>query len=234
MSASAKFNSRYEIKEIVGEGGMGIVYRAVDRELKRDVALKTIKELLDKYRVEWNKPTEPFRVIGNIHYVGTAGLASYLITTPQGHILIDTVMPESTARIKENIARLGFNVADIKFLLNTHAHIDHTGGFAELKAEAGAQMVAGTADKPLLEGGYYPGDEKNTDLAFAGVDIPRVAVDYHGHGRLFAEFLLGGQLQGGFDPGEDDLPVDVLLVVHLIHDPQEVGTFHDYLVVVYV
>jgi metallo-beta-lactamase class B len=114
---------------------------------------QTIKDLLDKYRVEWNRLTEPFRVIDNIYYVGTAGLASYLITTPQGHILIDTVMPESTARIKENIAKLGFKFADIKFLVNTHAHIDHTGGFAKLKAETGAQMVAGNADKPLLEGG---------------------------------------------------------------------------------
>jgi len=92
----------------------------------------------------------------NIHYVGTNGLAIYLITSPQGHILIDTGLPEATPQIKSSIAKLGFKVADIKYLLNTHAHFDHTGGFAELKKETGAQLIAGTGDRPLLEGGYYP------------------------------------------------------------------------------
>ena len=66
-------------------------------------------------------------------------------------------MPEATSQIRANIEKLGFKVADIKYLLNTHAHIDHTGGLAELKQASGAQIVAGEADKPLLEGGYYPG-----------------------------------------------------------------------------
>ena len=96
-------------------------------------------------------------MIGNVYYVGTDGLASYLITSPQGHILVDTVMPEATSQIKANIEKLGFKITDIKYLLNTHAHIDHTGGLAEMKQASGAQMVAGEADKPLLEGGYYPG-----------------------------------------------------------------------------
>jgi metallo-beta-lactamase class B len=138
---------------------------------------QTIKDLLDQRRAQWNAPTEPFRIIDNVYYVGTAGLASYLIVTPQGSILIDTVMPEATALIKANIEKLGFEVADIKFMLNTHAHIDHTGGFAELKKDSGAQMVAGAADKPLLEGGYYPGEEKNTDLAFPGVKVDRAVKD---------------------------------------------------------
>jgi metallo-beta-lactamase class B len=138
---------------------------------------QTIKDLLDRNRVEWNAPTEPFRIVDNIYYVGTAGLASYLIVTPQGSILIDTVMPESTALIKANIEKLGFKMADIKFMLNTHAHIDHTGGFAELKKDTGAQMIAGTADKPLLEGGYYPGEEESTDLAFPGVKVDRTVDD---------------------------------------------------------
>ena len=73
-------------------------------------------------------------MIGNVYYVGTNGLASYLITSPQGHILVDTVMPDATSQIKGNIEKLGFKVTDIKYLLNTHAHIDHTGGLAEMKA----------------------------------------------------------------------------------------------------
>ena len=98
------------------------------------VQAQTPKDLLAAMLVKWNKPTEPFKMIGNVYYVGTEGLASYLITSPQGHILVDTVMPEATSQIKANIEKLGFKVTDIKYLLNTHAHIDHTGGLAEMKA----------------------------------------------------------------------------------------------------
>ena len=134
---------------------------------------QTPKDLLAALLVKWNKPTEPFKMIGNVYYVGTDGLASYLITSPQGHILVDTVMPEATSQIKANIEKLGFKVTDIKYLLNTHAHIDHTGGFAELKQASGAQMVAGEADKPLLEGGYYPGAREETALNFPPVKVDR-------------------------------------------------------------
>src|SRR6476620_8866675 len=130
------------------------------------VAAQTPKDLIAALKVKWNTPTEPFKMIGNVYYVGTDGLASYLITSPQGHILVDTVMPEATSQIKANIEKLGFKVADIKYLLNTHAHIDHTGGLAEMKQASGAQLVAGEADKPLLEGGYYPGARKETALNF--------------------------------------------------------------------
>ena len=134
---------------------------------------QTPKDLLAALLVKWNKPTEPFKMIGNVYYVGTDGLASYLITSPQGHILVDTVMPEATSQIKANIEKLGFKVTDIKYLLNTHAHIDHTGGLAEMKQASGAQLVAGEADKPLLEGGYYPGAREETALAFPPVKVDR-------------------------------------------------------------
>jgi metallo-beta-lactamase class B len=137
------------------------------------VEAQTPKELLAALLVKWNKPTEPFKIIDNVYYVGTDGLASYLITSPQGHILVDTVMPESTSQIKASIEKLGFKVTDIKYLLNTHAHIDHTGGFAELKQASGAQMVAGEADKPLLEGGYYPGAREVKELDFPPVKVDR-------------------------------------------------------------
>jgi metallo-beta-lactamase class B len=138
---------------------------------------QTIKDLLETARRTWNAPTEPFRVIGNVYYVGTAGLASYLLTGPSGHVLIDTVMPEATSQIKANVEKLGFKVADIKLLLNTHAHIDHTGGFAELKKETGAELVAGERDKPLLEGGHYPGAESETALHFPAAKVDRAVKD---------------------------------------------------------
>ena len=98
---------------------------------------QTPKDLLAALLVKWNTPTEPFKIIDNVYYVGTDGLASYLITSPQGHILVDTVMPEATSQIKASIEKLGFKVTDIKYLLNTHAHIDHTGGLAEMKQASG-------------------------------------------------------------------------------------------------
>ena len=134
---------------------------------------QTTKDLLAALLVKWNKPTEPFKIIDNVYYVGTDGLASYLITSPQGHILVDTVMPEATSQIKASIEKLGFKVTDIKYLLNTHAHIDHTGGLAEMKQASGAQLVAGEADKPLLEGGYYPGAREDTALAFPAAKVDR-------------------------------------------------------------
>jgi len=134
---------------------------------------QTVKDLLAALLVKWNTPTEPFKMIGNVYYVGTDGLASYLITSPQGHILVDTVMPESTSQIKANIEKLGFRITDIKYLVNTHAHIDHTGGLAEMKQASGGQLVAGEADKPLLEGGYYPGAENDSALKFPPVKVDR-------------------------------------------------------------
>ena len=134
---------------------------------------QSLPDLIKKATLAWNKPTEPFTLIGNVHYVGTNGLAVYLITTPQGHVLIDTAMPEATSQIKSSIEKLGFKVADIKILINTHAHIDHTGGLAELKQLSGGQLISGTADKPLLEGGYYPGQETVELLKFPPVKVDR-------------------------------------------------------------
>lgn len=141
--------------------------------LATGASAQSLPELLKPLIVKWNTPTEPFTVIGNIHYVGTNGLASYLVTTPKGHMLIDTGLPEANPQIKANIAKLGFKVADIKYLLNTHAHLDHTGGLAELKRETGAKMVAGERDKALLEGGYYPGRKDVKELAFPPVKVDR-------------------------------------------------------------
>ena len=72
------------------------------------VQAQSLKDMMVLLRAKWNKPTEPFKIIDNVYYVGTDGLASYLITSPQGHILVDTVMPESTAQIKAGIAKLGY------------------------------------------------------------------------------------------------------------------------------
>jgi len=139
----------------------------------------------DSRRELWNNPTTPFAVIGNIYYVGTAGLAAYLITTPQGHVLLDGCLPESAEQIKRNITALGFELRDIKYLLNSHAHYDHSGGLAELKAATGAKLIASEGDKSALEGGFYLGS--NTDHS---LDAPPVKVDRVIQDR--AQVSLGG------------------------------------------
>lgn len=102
---------------------------------------------------DWNIPFEPFHVIGNIHYVGASGVSSYLITTPAGSILLDGGLPETAPLIQKSIAKLGFRVQDVKYLLNSHAHFDHAGGLAALKKASGAKLVASAGDAKGLRAG---------------------------------------------------------------------------------
>ena len=104
-------------------------------------------------RAAWNRPLPPFHILGNIHYVGVAGVSAYLIVTPDGSILLDGGLPETAPQIVQNIAALGFRIGDVKYLLNSHAHFDHAGGLAELKRLSGAQMVASAGDAPALRAG---------------------------------------------------------------------------------
>jgi metallo-beta-lactamase class B len=99
------------------------------------------------------KPFAPLRIIGNLYYVGTYDLAVYLITTPAGHILINTGVNDSTAAIRSNIETLGFKFSDIKLLLATHGHWDHVGAMAEIKRLTGARMLMHEGDADLLESG---------------------------------------------------------------------------------
>lgn len=128
-------------------------------------------------REAWNRPSEPFHIIGNIHYVGTAGLAVYLITTPAGHILLDGALAESAPQIQRNIEKLGFQVRDIKILLNSHAHYDHSGGLAELKRASGARLFASAGDRSALEHGFYLGSESDHSLDSVPVKVDRVVAD---------------------------------------------------------
>src|SRR5258708_3245679 len=90
---------------------------------------------------DWTKPFPPHTMIGNIYYVGSRGLAAYLITTPQGHILINSNLESSVPLIRESVEKLGFHFNDIKILLISHAHFDHDGGSAEIKRLTGAKYM---------------------------------------------------------------------------------------------
>ena len=125
-------------------------------------------------QANWNKPTEPFHVIDNIYYVGTEGLGAYLFTGPEGHVLLDGATPEGADVIEANIAKLGFKLSDVKVLLNSHAHYDHSGGLAQLKQESGASSHAMEGDVSALEGGFYLGSEDVKAMNAPPVKVDRV------------------------------------------------------------
>ena len=104
-------------------------------------------------QADWTEPFPPFRIAGNLYYVGSKGLANYLITTPQGHILINSDMEASVPLIRASVEKLGFKFADIKFLLISHAHWDHNAGSAAIKALTGAKYLVMDGDVPVVESG---------------------------------------------------------------------------------
>ena len=101
----------------------------------------------------WNESVEPFRIIDNIYYVGAAEVTSFLIATPRGHILLDGGLPETAPIILRSIEKLGLKPADVRILINSHGHVDHAGGLAELKRVTGATFFATAGDVPLLARG---------------------------------------------------------------------------------
>ena len=103
---------------------------------------------------DWSHPQTPFRIAGNIYYVGTSELASYLIVSPKGDVLIDGTLQQTAPQIEQNIRTLGFKLSDVKLILNSHAHFDHAAGIAQIKKDSGAQFDASAADKPTLERGH--------------------------------------------------------------------------------
>jgi metallo-beta-lactamase class B len=117
------------------------------------VTLALTASLSAQARPDWTQPFPPHRIIGNVYYVGSKGLASYLITTSQGHILINSSLESSVPLIRESVEKLGFRFTDIKILLISHAHWDHCAGSALVKALTGAKYMVMDADVPEIEAG---------------------------------------------------------------------------------
>jgi metallo-beta-lactamase class B len=102
---------------------------------------------------DWTEPFPPFRIAGTLYYVGSKGLANYLITTPQGNILINSDTVANVPMIKASIEKLGFKFSDTKILLISHAHWDHDAASAQVKKETGAKYMVMDADVPVVESG---------------------------------------------------------------------------------
>ena len=136
------------------------------------LAIESLFAQTDETSRNWNRPVTPFRIAGNLYYVGATEVTSYLITTPKGHFLLDGGFLETAPQIEHNIAKLGFKLTDVRFLLNSHAHYDHAGGLAGLKNMTGAKFVASERDAPLLRSGGH-GDFRFGDT----LTFPPIAPD---------------------------------------------------------
>jgi len=99
------------------------------------------------------RAVEPFRIAGNLYYVGANDVTSFLLTSPEGHVLIDGGYPGTASLIIASIAKLGFRIRDVKVLLNTHAHFDHAGGLAELQQASGARLWVSEGDADAMASG---------------------------------------------------------------------------------
>ncbi len=117
------------------------------------IALVALSYCLYAQTPDWTEPFPPHKIADNLYYVGSKGLASYLVTTPQGNILINSSLEASVPLIRASIEKLGFKFGDTKILLISHAHWDHDAGSAALKKLTGAQYAVMDADVPVVESG---------------------------------------------------------------------------------
>jgi metallo-beta-lactamase class B len=118
---------------------------------------------------DWQEPFPAFRIADNLYYVGSKGLANYLITTPQGHILINSDMEENVPLIRKSVESLGFKFSDIKILLISHAHSDHCGASATIKKLTGAKYMVMEQDVSVVESGG------KTDFHYANEPVAQFA-----------------------------------------------------------
>jgi metallo-beta-lactamase class B len=137
---------------------------AKDNNLFLSLARKVLK---------WDEPTEPIKIVGPLYFVGTMGLSSWLFTTPEGHILLNTGMPDSGPLIVESIRKLGFKPEDIKIIINGHAHSDHAGAFAYIKELTHAQLAVMEPDVRPMEDGGKSDFHYGTDWKIMGFPRPK-------------------------------------------------------------
>jgi metallo-beta-lactamase class B len=147
----------------------------------------------------WNRPAEPFRVVGNVHSVGTSVIGVYLITTTAGHILLDTAFEASVPRMIENIRKLGFRFEDIKIVLSSHAHIDHVGGHARVRELTGARVLVSQGDERLVREGGRRDFAYGDAFVFRGCPVDGIVHDQQKielGGTVLTALLTPGHTEG--------------------------------------
>lgn len=139
------------------------------KHIRRALALAGLVAAIPSGAADWDAPQEPFALFGNSYYVGPHGVASVLITSRQGHILIDGGSDKSPRQIVAHIRQLGFKPEDVRFILVSHEHIDHAGGVAELQRLSYAEVLAAGAAVPVLRSG----EAGRSDPQYGG--LPKMA-----------------------------------------------------------
>jgi len=124
----------------------------VDLSLLAAVALP-LGAQADPTSRSWNEPLPPFRIAGNVYYVGAKEVTSYLVTTPAGHMVIDSGFAETAPQVLANIRTLGFDPKDVRWLLISHSHYDHVGGIADLRDATGARIIVSAPDAEQVRNG---------------------------------------------------------------------------------
>jgi metallo-beta-lactamase class B len=149
----------------------------------------------------WSGPQAPYRIHGNTWYVGSEGLASILVTSDAGHVLIDAPLEANVPMIESNVRALGFRVEDIRVILNSHAHFDHAGGIARLARDSGAEVRASAAGaRALRSGGDDPDDpQRGSADRYAAVDVAATFAD--GDVVRVGALALTARLTPGHTPG---------------------------------
>jgi len=153
---------------------------------------------------EWNGPREPFRVFGNTYFVGTAGLGSVLVTSAQGHILLDGGLPQSAPEVDAHIRKLGFRTEDVKLIVNSHAHYDHAGGIAALQRASGATVAASAKGAEALQKGRATDDDPQAGFGPAPNGYPAVKdvrVVKDGETLRVGDLAVTAHLTPGHTPG---------------------------------
>lgn len=153
------------------------LYRHLARLVPTVLLLAGPMACLQAQPADWSEPFPGHRVIGNLYAVGTAGLSVYLITSDDGHILINTGMEDSTPLIRENIESMGYRLEDVRILLTMQAHWDHTAALAEIKEIAGAEMWATEGDGRVLEDGGFSDPHFGGRVSFEPVEVDRIISD---------------------------------------------------------
>ncbi|BAH40273.1 hypothetical protein GAU_3231 [Gemmatimonas aurantiaca T-27] len=150
---------------------------------------------------EWNAPHAPFRIFGNSYYVGTHGLSAILVTSPDGHVLVDGALPESAPQIVAGIEAMGFRVGDIKIIVNSHAHFDHAGALAEIQRLSGATVAASPSSARWLMAGQSSNDDPQYGMNPGFAKVPRVRVLRDGEVVKVGTLSLTAHFTGGHTPG---------------------------------
>jgi metallo-beta-lactamase class B len=171
------------------------------------LALVIIGRRLNATKRGGQAPVEPFRIAGNLYYVGANDVSSFLITGPAGHIVIDGGYPSTAPMIMASIAKLGFNIKDVKVLLNSEPHPDHAGGLGVLQKASGAELWASEASAYSLASG---GDDRDIVLPLRALirigilGYPAVRVDHvfkDGDAIRLGPLALAAHVTGGHTRG---------------------------------